>query len=132
MEHEVIRHPGMPQPMGHYSQAVRVGSLLFVAGQPGIDLSGSADPATARAVPGGPEAEARQAFENLRAVLEAAGSGLEYVVKTTTYIADLEIGAISGRLYAEYFPTDPPARSTPIVELPRDLRISIEAVAVVP
>jgi 2-iminobutanoate/2-iminopropanoate deaminase len=76
MEHEVIHAPSMPQPMGHYSQAVRVGNLLFVAGQPGIDLGATADPDTARAVPGGFEAEFRQAVRNLEAVLKAAGSDL--------------------------------------------------------
>jgi 2-iminobutanoate/2-iminopropanoate deaminase len=118
--------------MGHYSQAVRVGDLLFVAGQPGIDLNGSADPDTARAVPGGFEAEWRQAFRNLQAILETAGSGLEHVVKTTTFLTDLGNGEAANRLYAEYFPTDPPARSSPVVVLPRGLLISIEAIAVIP
>ena len=132
MDHEVINDPQMPQPMGHYSQAVRVGNLLFVAGQGGMDLSLPADPATAKAVPGGLEAECRQAFRNLEAVLKAAGTGLEHVVKTTTFITDGDIGAVSSRLYAEYFPTNPPARSAPRVGLPRDLHISIEAIAVIP
>jgi len=132
MQHEVIQGPSMPQPMGHYSQAVRVGDLVFVAGQPGIDLGASSDPATARAVPGGFESEMRQAFRNLEAVLKAAGSGLEHVVKTTTFLTDLENGEAANRLYAEYFPTNPPARSSPIVQLPRGLLISIEAIAVVP
>jgi 2-iminobutanoate/2-iminopropanoate deaminase len=118
--------------MGHYSQAVRVGNLLFVAGQPGIDLGASSDPATATPVPGGFEAECRQAFQNLEAVLKAAGSGLEHVVKTTTFITDPENGAMSNRLHGEYFPTHPPARSTPIVKLPRGLLFSIEAIAVIP
>ena len=132
MHHEVIHGSSMPQPMGHYSQAVRAGDLVFVAGQPGIDLGASSDPATATAVPGGFEAEWRQAFRNLDAVLKAAGSGLEHVVKTTTFLTDLENGEAANRLYAEYFPTNPPARSSPIVKLPRGLLISIEAIAVVP
>lgn len=132
MDHEAIHDPKMPQPMGHYSQAVRVGNLLFVAGQPGIDLGPSADPATATAVPGGFEAECRQAFRNLEAILKAAGSGLEHVVKTTTFITDLDYGGLSNRIYAEAFPTNPPARSTPIVKLPRGLLFSIEAIAVIP
>jgi 2-iminobutanoate/2-iminopropanoate deaminase len=132
MEHEVIHGPSMPQPMGHYSQAVRVGNLLFVAGQPGIDLGATADPATARAVPGGFEAEFRQAVRNLEAVLKAAGSDLQHVVKTTTFMTDLENGEVANRLYAEYFPMNPPARSAPVVTLPRGLLLSIEAIAVIP
>ncbi|MEO7230747.1 MAG: Rid family hydrolase [Candidatus Limnocylindrales bacterium] len=116
----------MPKPLGPYSQAVRAGDFLFVAGRAGLH------PATGQTVEGGFEAEARQAYENLRAVLLAAGSGLEHVVKTTTFIASPEDVAASGRLYAEYFPIDPPARSTPIVGLPRGLLFSIEAIAVVP
>ena len=132
MHHEVINGPSMPKPMGHYSQAVRAGDLVFVAGQPGINLGASSDPATAPAVPGGFEAEWRQAFRNLEAVLKAAGSGLEHVVKTTTFLTDLENGDAANRLYGEYFPTNPPARSSPIVKLPRGLLVSIEAIAVVP
>jgi 2-iminobutanoate/2-iminopropanoate deaminase len=132
MHHEVIHGRSMPQPMGHYSQAVRAGDLVFVAGQPGIDLGESSDPATARAVPGGFEAEWRQAFRNLETVLHAAGSGLEHVVKTTTFLTDPENGEAANRLYAEYFPTDPPARSSPIVKLPRGLLVSVEAIAVIP
>jgi 2-iminobutanoate/2-iminopropanoate deaminase len=118
--------------MGHYSQAVRTGNLLFVSGQPGIDLSGSTDPNRAQAVPGGFEAEWRQAFQNLQAILEAAGSGLEHVVKTTTFLTDLDNGEAANRLFAEYFPINPPARSSPVVVLPRGLLISVEAIAVVP
>jgi 2-iminobutanoate/2-iminopropanoate deaminase len=132
MDHEVIHGPSMPPPMGHYSQAVRVGNLLFIAGQPGIDLSGSADPDTARAVPGGFEAEWRQAFRNLEAILDDAGSGLEHVVKTTTFLTDLDNGEAANRLHAEFFPTNPPARSSPVVVLPRGLLLSVEAIAVVP
>ena len=132
MEHEPIQDPRMPRPMGPYSQAVRAGNLLFVAGQPGIDLGPSADPAIATAVPGGFEAECRQAFRNLDAVLRAAGSGLEHVVKTTTFVTDPEHGPISNRIYAEHFPANPPARSSPIVKLPRNLLFSIEAIAVIP
>lgn len=125
MEHRPVLDPAMPKPLGAYSQVVRAGDLLFVAGQPGID------PGTGQPVGGGFEAEARQAFENLRDVLEAAGSGLVHVVKTTTFVAEGEDVAAANRLYAEFFPSDPPARSTPIVGLPRGLLFSIEAIAVV-
>jgi 2-iminobutanoate/2-iminopropanoate deaminase len=132
LEHHPVVDASMPQPIGHYSQAVRAGDFLFIAGTPGIDLSPGVDASTARAIPGDFEAEARKAFENLAAILKAAGSGLEHVVKITTFLANVEDGPTTNRLVGEYFPTDPPARSTPIVKLPRDLRISIEAIAVVP
>ncbi len=115
----------MPKPLGPYSQAVRAGDFLFVSGQPGIH------PVTGQTVEGGFEAEARQAYANLSAVLEAAGSSLEHVVKTTMFVANADDVAASGRLYAEFFPIDPPDRSTPIVGLPRGLLFSIEAIAVV-
>jgi 2-iminobutanoate/2-iminopropanoate deaminase len=132
MKHYPVVDASMPQPMGHYSQAVRAGDLLFIAGTPGIDLSPGVDPSTARAVQGDFETEARKAFENLAATLNAAGSGLAHVVKITTFLANVDDGPTTNRLVAEHFPVDPPARSTPIVKLPRDLRISIEAIAVVP
>ena len=132
MEHQPVVDASMPQPMGHYSQAVRAGDLLFISGTPGIDLSPGVDASTARAVPGDFETEARKAFENLATILTAAGSGLEHVVKVTAFLANAEDGGTWNRLCAEYFPVEPPARSSPIVRLPRDLRISIEAIAVVP
>ena len=76
MEHYPVVDASMPQPMGHYSQAVRAGDFLFIAGTPGIDLSPGVDASTARAVPGDFETEARKAFENLAAILQAADSGL--------------------------------------------------------
>jgi 2-iminobutanoate/2-iminopropanoate deaminase len=125
VDHRPILDPSMPKPLGGYSQVVRAGELLFVAGQAGIV------PETGQPAPGGFEAEARQAFANLRTVLDAAGSGLGHVVKTTTFVASVDDVAMANQLYAEHFPTDPPARSTPIVALPRGLRFSIEAIAVV-
>ena len=126
MDHHVVQDAGMPKPLGGYSQAVRAGDMLFVAGQPGIV------PETGQPAEGGFEAEARQAFVNLRAVLEAAGSGLEHVVKTTTFVVRAEDGPTANALYGEFFPVNPPARSAPIVGLPRGLLFSIEAIAVVP
>lgn len=131
MEHHVVRDAAMPQPMAHYSQVVQAGDLLFVAGTPGIDLSPGVDATTARAVPGDFKTEARKAFENLAATLDAAGSGLAHVVKITMFLSNADDGREANELTAEYFPFDPPARSSPIVKLPRDLRISIEAIAVV-
>lgn len=120
--HQVLETSRVPR-RGPYSQAVRLGELIFVAGQAGLD------PATGAAVGAGFESQARQAFDNLRAILEAAGSGLEHVVKTTCFLADSEKFDTLNALYAEYFPVAPPVRSTPIVQLPRGLLFSIEAIA---
>src|SRR6185437_4432707 len=88
-------------------------------------------PKTGAPVPGF-EAQARQAFENLRAILEDAGSGLPHVVKTTCFLAEPEGLDPLNALYAEYFTQTPPARSTPVVKLPRGLLFSIEAIAALP
>jgi 2-iminobutanoate/2-iminopropanoate deaminase len=102
---------------------VRVGELIFVAGQGGLD------PATGQVVGSTFDLQARRAFDNLRAILEDAGSGLDQVVKTTCFLAAPEAFDALNALYTEYFPTAPPARSTPVVQLPRGLLFSIEAVA---
>jgi 2-iminobutanoate/2-iminopropanoate deaminase len=120
---EPIRSDKMPAALGPYSHAVRLGDLLFVSGQAGIDPVSEAPPT------GSFEDEARQAFSNLRAVLEAAGSGMEMVAKVTAFLADAGLFPAMNALFAESFGVNPPARSTPIVALPRGLRISIEAIA---
>ena len=120
--HEVLESSRVPG-RGVYSQAVRIGELLFVAGQAGLD------PSTGVVAGSTFEAQARQAFENLRAILEDAGSSLDRVVKTTCWLAVPEAFDQLNALYAEYFPVAPPARSTPVVQLPRGLLFSIEAVA---
>ncbi len=121
---QVVETPRVPR-IGPYSQVMRVGSLLFTAGQPGID------PRTGAAAGDTFEAQARQAIANLRAALEDAGSSLACVVKTTCFVADAAAFPKLNELYAEYFPSAPPVRSTPIVSLPRGLLFSIEAIAVV-
>ena len=120
--HAVVESPRVPR-RGPYSQAVQLGELIFVAGQAGLS------PATGAVVGTTFELQARRAFENLRAVLEDAGSGLDRVVKTTCFLAVPEAFDQLNALYAEYFPAAPPARSTPVVQLPRGLLFSIEAVA---
>jgi 2-iminobutanoate/2-iminopropanoate deaminase len=120
---EAIHNERMPKQLGPYSHVVRAGDLYFISGQPGID------PATGAVPPGGFDAEARMAFENLRRVLEAAGLGLDRVVKTTVYLTSADDFAALNALFGEVFPTSAPTRATPIVALPRNLRISIEAVA---
>jgi 2-iminobutanoate/2-iminopropanoate deaminase len=121
--HTALQSPRVPQ-RGPYSQAVRAGELIFVAGQAGLD------PKTGQVAGTTFDQQARQAFENLRALLEDAGSGLDRVVKTTCFLAVPEAFDALNALYAEYFPAAAPARSTPVVQLPRGLLFSIEAVAV--
>jgi 2-iminobutanoate/2-iminopropanoate deaminase len=114
----------LPHPPAVYSQGVRVANLLFVAGQTGVDFSTGklADEF---------ELQARQAFENVSTVLQAYGSSLENVVKTTVWLRDATSFDSMNKLYAEYFPRNAPTRSTPIVALPKpNLQISIEAIAV--
>ena len=123
MDIKAINNERMPAALGPYSHAVRAGDLLFVAGQPGID------PEMGPLADRNFEAEARMAFMNLRRVLQAAGLDLDRVVKTTVFLASAETFPAMNSLYAEFFPSSPPVRSTPIVSLPRSLRVSIEAIA---
>jgi 2-iminobutanoate/2-iminopropanoate deaminase len=113
----------MPPALGPYSQAVRVGDLLFVSGQAGLD------PVTGAPAAGGFAGEARQAFANVARVLEASGSDLAHVAKLTVFMANADDFPALNELFAEHFPSSPPARSCPIVALPRGLLISIEAIA---
>ena len=125
--HHPIANPTVPKTKGPYSQVIRLDQLLFVSGQ------ASTDPATGDFIPGSFDVQARQAFENLSATLRAGGSGLEHVVKTTVFLCDPVNFTALNKLYAEYFPNNPPARSTPIVKLPLEqLAISIEAIAAIP
>ena len=121
---EVIESSRVPR-IGPYSQSIRVDNLVYTAGQPGID------PASGAVAGDTFEAQARQAFVNLAAVLEDSGSRLQRVVKVTCFVADPAAFPTLNALFAEYFPDAPPVRSTPIVELPRGLLFSIDAVAVV-
>src|SRR6476469_5107159 len=116
-----MKSPDMPVTIGPYSHAVRAGDFVFVSGQPGID------PSTGSVPPGGFDAEARQAFVNLRTVVEAAAATMDRVVRTTVFLANADDFPAMNQLFAEFFPTAPPARATPIVSLPRGLRISIDA-----
>ena len=123
MTYGPVDSPDMPKAIGPYSPAVRAGDFLFVSGQPGID------PSTGSVPPGGFEAEARQAFVNLRTVIEAAGASLERVVRTTVFLVSAEDVPVMNQLFAEFFSSAPPVRSAPLVVLPRSLRISIDATA---
>jgi 2-iminobutanoate/2-iminopropanoate deaminase len=123
MDIESLDGPDMPRTLGPYAQAVRAGDLIFVSGQAGIDPTTGAVPA------GGFAAEAAMAFANLRAVLAAAGVDPSRVVKTTVFLASADDFAVMNELFAATFPAAPPARATPVVALPRGLRISVEAIA---
>lgn len=126
LEREVIVTDKAPTPVGPYSQAIRVDHSVFAAGQVGLD------PATGRLVDGGIIAQTRQALQNLLAVLEAAGTSLDNVVKTTVFLTDLDDLGHINEVYAEFFPDRPPARSTvQVVRLPLDALVEIEAIAII-
>lgn len=126
MNREIVATDKAPGAVGPYSQAVRAGDFVFTAGQ--IPL----DPITGHMVEGGIEAQARQALTNVSAVLEAAGTSLSNVVKTTVFLADMsEFQAMNG-VYAEFFPDAPPARSAvQAAALPLGARIEIETIAII-
>lgn len=120
---EVVESTRVPR-LGPYSQVVRVGDLVFTAGQGGID------PKSGKVAGDDFESQARQAIANLRAVLEDAGSGLEHVVRVTCYLTQADAFPVLNQLFTEYFPSAPPVRSAPVVALPRGLLFSIDAIAV--
>ena len=121
---KIIHTDKAPQAIGPYSQAVRTESMVYTAGQIGLD------PATMELVSGGVEAETRQVLNNLKKVLEAANSGLNYVVKTTVFLRDMADFPKMNVIYAEFFPENPPARSTvAVAALPKGVAVEIEAIA---
>jgi 2-iminobutanoate/2-iminopropanoate deaminase len=125
MKREVIVTTKAPGAIGPYSQGIAIGDLVFTAGQGGVD------PATRKVVEGGIQAETRQVLKNIAAILEAAGSCMENVVKTTVYLKDMAEFAQMNAVYAEFFPKDPPARTTiQAAKLPMDISVEIEAIAV--
>jgi 2-iminobutanoate/2-iminopropanoate deaminase len=123
---EVIIPKSGSKPLAPYSPGIRAGTLVFTSGQIGLD------PATGKLVAGGIEAETRQALTNLKAVLEAAGSGLDEVVKVTLMLDDInDFGAVN-EVYGTFFTQDPPARSAfQAGKLPIGALIEIEAVALI-
>lgn len=122
----IVHTDNAPQAIGPYSQAVCTEKMVFTAGQVGFD------PATMEVVTGGVEAETRQALYNLKQILEAANSGLNYVVKTTVFLRDMADFSKMNAVYAEFFPENPPARSTvAAAALPKGVAVEIEAIALV-
>jgi 2-iminobutanoate/2-iminopropanoate deaminase len=121
---ETVLTSNAPKPIGPYSQAVRIDTMVFASGQAGLDAD------TGELVQGGVEAETRQTLTNIRNVLEASDSGMGYVVKTTVFLIDMNDFSKMNAIYAEFFPKDPPARSTvAVAALPRGARVEIEAIA---
>jgi 2-iminobutanoate/2-iminopropanoate deaminase len=122
---EIIQTEHAPQAIGPYSQAVRANGLIFASGQI------PTDPQTGQFVAGGIAEQTEQVLKNLQSVLEAAGSGLGSVVKTTVFLIDMQEFAAMNEVYGRFFKDQPPARATvEAARLPRDARVEIEAIAV--
>jgi 2-iminobutanoate/2-iminopropanoate deaminase len=125
MQKQVVVAEKAPKAIGPYSAGIKAGNFVYTAGQLGID------PVTGAFVNGGIEVETRQALTNLQAVLEAAGTSLANVVKTTVFLRDMDDFAAMNGVYAEFFTENYPARSAvQVARLPKDGAIEIEAVAI--
>ena len=124
MQRTVVSTANAPAAVGPYSQAIRIGELVYTAGQIGIvPASGTIEGRTI-------EEQTHQVLRNLKAVLEAAGSGLDRVVKTTVFLADIKDFKAMNAVYAGYFPSEPPARSAiQAAALPLGAMVEIEAIA---
>lgn len=123
---QIVTAEQAPKAIGPYSHGVRACHFVYTSGQLGLD------PASGAMVEGGIEAETRQALKNLKAVLEAGGSSLEQVLKTTVFLRDINDFAKMNAVYAEFFTQNPPARSAiQVAALPKNGAVEIEAVALV-
>ncbi|MDR1780958.1 MAG: RidA family protein [Tannerella sp.] len=122
---KIISSPKAPAAIGPYSQAVQAGDILFLSGQLGID------PATNDFAPGGVQEQAKQAFTNIRAILDEAGYSIQDIVKATVFLADMNDFAKMNEIYAAQFESDFPARSAVAVKtLPKNGLVEIEVIAV--
>jgi 2-iminobutanoate/2-iminopropanoate deaminase len=123
---EVVKSDRAPKAIGPYSLGIKTGQFIFTAGAAGIV------PETGNLIEGGIENETRQTLQNLQYILEAAGSSLTMVVKTTVFMRDIAEFSRMNAVYAEFFPENPPARSTvQVAALPKDASVEIEAIALV-
>lgn len=121
---QVIQTPKAGPPVGPYSQGIKAGGFVFVAGEKGMD------PVTKQIVPGGIEAETRRTLENIKAILEEGGASLDLVVQTFVFMTDLSEFSRMNAVYAEYFTANPPGRTTVEVKsLPAGARVEITATA---
>ena len=121
---QVIKTEKAGPPVGPYSQAIKAGGFVFVAGEKGMD------PITKQIVPGGIEPETRRTLENIKAILEEAGSGMDWVVSTFVFMTDLSHFSKMNEIYAEYFKRNPPGRTTVEVKsLPAGAHVEITVTA---
>jgi len=124
MPKETITSPNLPAPKGPYSPAIRANGFVFVSGQ------GPVDPKTGEVFLGDIKQQTRMVFGNVRAILEAAGSSMAKVVKTNVYLADIADFAAMNEVYATFFATEPPARTTiQAAKLPLDIGVEIDVIA---
>jgi 2-iminobutanoate/2-iminopropanoate deaminase len=121
---EIVTTDRGPKAIGPYSQAVKANGFVFVSGQVAID------PKTQLVIDGAIVPQTERVMENLKGIVEASGSSLDKVVKTTVFLADMNDFAAMNEIYARYFPANPPARATvQVSRLPKDVRVEIEVVA---
>ncbi len=126
MKKKVIQTDKAPKAIGPYSQAIQAGNFLFLSGQ--IPL----DPKTGELVKGDIRQQTKQVLQNIKGVLESRGLGMEDVVKATIFLKDISNFSQVNEIYATYFPSSPPARSTvEVAKLPRDADIEIEVIALI-
>lgn len=126
-QREAVASPDAPAAIGPYSPAIRAGNLLFVSGQVPLD------PATGALVDGDIAAQTDRVMQNLAALLKAAGAGFEHVARTTVYLSDMNEFAAMNAVYGRYVADPPPARATvQVARLPRDVKVEIDLVAVLP
>jgi 2-iminobutanoate/2-iminopropanoate deaminase len=122
---QLVTAPDAPKAMGAYSPAIKAGNLLFISGQIPVD------PATGNLVQGDIAAQAEQVMRNLTALLRAAGASFTNVVRTTVYLVDMDDFAGMNEVYSRYIVDPPPARATvQVARLPRDVKIEVDAIAV--